>query len=220
MTLFKFDFDTQTFYEITTRNGASFRKKWSEINEQIFLKDITFGVCNHPFNPGEISFRRKTFTPYTDKDYGICIKGTQLSEEEYKSVMDTTTQKVNPLINKLFWKWGEKHWQSYPNLVKNYKSKGLWDLVRQNPEQRGTYKHETFRKFPSWDTTDELTGDMQRIYYQPYPIKALRFGRTSGTMNIIFNEGATIKTWHDLHDTIHCNWREIVNRKATAAQRS
>ena len=219
MTLFKFDFDTQTFYEITTRNGASFRKKWSEINEQIFLKDITFGVCNHPFNPGEISFRRKTFTPYTDKDYGICIKGTQLSEEEYKSVMDTT-QKVNPLINKLFWKWGEKHWQSYPNLVKNYKSKGLWDLVRQNPEQKGTYKHETFRKFPSWDTTDERTGVIHNFYYQPYPIKALRFGRTSGTMNIIFNEGATIKTWHDLHDTIHCNWREIVNRKATAAQRS
>ena len=217
MTLFKFDFDTQIFYEITTRSGASYRKKWSEINEQIFLKDITFGVCNHPFNPGEISFRRKTFTPYTDKDYGICIKGTQLSEEEYKSVMDTTTQKVNPLINKLFWKWGEKHWQSYPNLVKNYKSKGLWDLVRQNPEQKGTYKHETFRKFPSWDTTDELTGDMQRIYYQPYPIKALRFGRTSGTMNIIFNEGATIKTWHDFHDTISNNWRRIVDRRVNAA---
>ena len=217
MTLFKFDFDTQTFYEITTRSGASFRKKWSEINEQIFLKDITFGVCNHPFNPGEISFRRKTFTPYTDKDYGIAIKGTQLSEEEYKSVMDNTTQKVNPLINKLFWKWGEKHWQSYPNLVKNYKEKGLWDLVRQNPEQKGTYKHETFRKFPSWDITEELTGDVQRIYYQPYPIKALRFGRTSGTMNIIFNEGATVKTWHDLHDTISDNWRRIVDRRVNAA---
>ena len=217
MTLFKFDFDTQTFYEITTRSGASYRKKWSEINEQIFLKDITFGVCNHPFNPGEISFRRKTFTPYTDKDYGIAIKGTQLSEEEYKSVMDNTTQKVNPIINKLFWKWGEKHWQSYPNLVKNYKSKGLWDLVRQNPEQKGTYKHETFRKFPSWDTTDERTGVIHNIYYQPYPIKALRFGRTSGTMNIIFNEGATIKTWHDLHDTISDNWRRIVDRRVNAA---
>tara|TARA_R110000765_G_scaffold159744_1_gene263584 strand:- start:92 stop:754 length:663 start_codon:yes stop_codon:yes gene_type:complete len=220
MTLFKFDLDTNRFYKISNRNGGSSRKKWIEVDEQIFLKDITFGVCNHPFNPGEISFRRKTFTPYTDKDYGIAIKGTQLSEEEYKSVMDNTTQKVNPLINKLFWKWGEKHWQSYPNLVKNYKEKGLWDLVRQNPEQKGTYKHETFRKFPSWDITDELTGVIHNFYYQPYPIKALRFGRTSGTMNIIFNKGATIKTWHGLHDTISIGWREIVSRRANAAQRS
>ena len=217
MTLFKFDFDTQIFYEITTRSGASYRKKWSEINEQIFLKDITFGVCNHPFNPGEISFRRKTFTPYTDKDYGICIKGTQLSEEEYKSVMDNTTQKVNPIINKLFWKWGEKHWQSYPNLVRMYKKQGLWDIIRQDPTQKGTYKHETYRKFPSWDTTDERTGDIQRIYYQPHPIKALRFERSISSMCIIFNEGATVKTWHDLHDTISTNWRRIVDRRVNAA---
>ena len=217
MTLFKFDLGLQSFYKVTTRSGGSSKKKWSEVNEEIFLKDITFGVCNHPFNPEEISFRRKTFSPYTDKDYGICIKGTQLYQEEYNSLMDNTTQKVNPLINKLFWKWGEKHWQSYPNLVKMYKEKGLWDLVRQNPEQKGTYKHETYRKFPSWDVTDERNGDIEKIYYQPHPIKALRFNRSVNTMGMIFNEGATVKTWHDLHDTISPNWRGIVDRRANAA---
>ena len=217
MTLFKYDLDTQRFYTITTRSGSSSKKKWAEVIDQIYLKDITFGVCNHPFNPGEISFRRKTFSPYTDKDYGIAIKGTQLSEKEYNKLMDDNIEKVNPIINKLFWKWGEKHWQSYPNLVRMYKEQGLWDIIRQNPTQKGTYKHETFRKFPSWDKTDERTGDVQRIYYQPHPIKALRFGRTSGTMNIIFNEGATVKTWHDLHDTISDNWRRIVDRRVNAA---
>lgn len=217
MTLFKYDLDTQRFYTITTRSGSSSKKKWAEVIDQIYLKDITFGVCNHPFNPGEISFRRKTFSPYTDKDYGIAIKGTQLSEKEYNKLMDDNIEKVNPIINKLFWKWGEKHWQSYPNLVRMYKKQGLWDIIRQNPTQKGTYKHETFRKFPSWDKTDERTGDVQRIYYQPHPIKALRFERSISSMCMIFNEGATVKTWHDLHDTISDNWRRIVDRRVNAA---
>ena len=183
MTLFKYDLDTQRFYTITTRSGSSSKKKWAEVIDQIYLKDITFGVCNHPYN----------------------------------KLMDDNIEKVNPIINKLFWKWGEKHWQSYPNLVRMYKEQGLWDIIRQNPTQKGTYKHETFRKFPSWDKTDERTGDVQRIYYQPHPIKALRFERSISSMCMIFNEGATVKTWHDLHDTISTNWRRIVDRRVNAA---
>ena len=217
MTLFKYDLDTQRFYTITTRSGGSSKKKWAEVIDQIYLKDITFGVCNHPFNPGEISFRRKTFSPYTDKDYGIAIKGTQLSHDEYNSLMDNNTQIVNPITNKLFWKYGEKHWQSYPNLVKMYKEQGLWDIIRQDPTQKGTFKYETYRKFPSWDKADERTGDIKRIYYQPHPIKALRFERSISSMCMIFNEGATVKTWHDLHDTISTNWRRIVDRRVNAA---
>ena len=80
-----YDFKTQLFNIESSRSGLSKLTTWKPLTEMKYLKDVSFGVVKHPFNPGETSFRRKTFTPYKPtnvggKDYGIAIKGTQISE--------------------------------------------------------------------------------------------------------------------------------------------
>ena len=51
MTIFRFDLETKNFYEITTRNGGSNKLKWTTLIRQVYLKDVQFGVCQHPFDP-------------------------------------------------------------------------------------------------------------------------------------------------------------------------
>ena len=106
MTIFRFDLETKNFYEITTRSGGSNKLKWTTLIRQVYLKDVQFGVCQHPFDPEKTSFRRKPFSLYTDKDYGIAIKGTELSQDEYDNIMSEDRPKVNSLVNKLFYKYG------------------------------------------------------------------------------------------------------------------
>ena len=211
MTIFRFDLETKNFYTAVARSGGSNKKKWYPLLAQIFLKDISFGVCECPFDPEKTSFRRKTFTPYTPKDYGIAIKGTQLDEEEYNSLMDDDKDKINPMIHRLFFRHGERFWQSYPNLIKSYKDKGLWEIAKSSPRKKGTYSLESMRKFPTW--LDNRTNT--DYYFQPSPIKAMRL--TSQAHWQVFNEGATVRTWHDLHDTVSLDWRTTVNRRLTQA---
>ena len=120
MTIFRFDLETKNFYEITTRSGGSNKLKWTTLIRQVYLKDVQFGVCQHPFDPEKTSFRRKPFSLYTDKDYGIAIKGTELSQVDYDNVVSSSKGKVNSLVNKLFWRYGATFWQSYPSLTKTH----------------------------------------------------------------------------------------------------
>ena len=213
MTIFRFDLETKNFYEITTRSGGSSKLKWITITRQVYLKDVQFGVCHHPFNPEETSFRRKPFSLYTNKDYGIAIKGTELSQEDYDNVVSTSKRKVNSLVNKLFHRYGATFWQSYPSLVKSYQDNGTFDLVKANPNSHGTSRYESHRKFPSWAMQNGHELDTP-MYFQPHPVKAMRLQYQNHWQ--IFDEGATINTWYAHHDRFNTNWREIVQEKVNA----
>ena len=215
MTIFRFDLETRNFYEITTRNGGSSKLKWTTLTRQVYLKDVQFGVCNHPFNPEETSFRRKPFSLYTNKDYGIAIKGTELSQEDYDNVVSSSKGKVNSLVNRLFWRHGATFWQSYPNLVKSYQDNGTFDLVKSNPNSHGTAMYESHRKFPTWNMQGNGNTLGMPMYYQPHPVKAMRL--TSYNHWQIFNEGATARTWWEHHDMINPLWRTIIQERVDAA---
>ena len=91
--LFYFNTNKQEFNIDTQRNGQSTRRKWSSLNDlisnnvrldvshKIYLKDISFGICTHPFNPEGVSFRRKPFSKLKDNEYGIAFKGTPITLE-------------------------------------------------------------------------------------------------------------------------------------------
>jgi hypothetical protein len=215
MTIFRFDLETKNFYEITTRNGGSNKLKWTTLIRQVYLKDVQFGVCQHPFDPEKTSFRRKPFSIYTDKDYGIAIKGTELSQEDYDNVVASSKGKVNSLVNRLFWRHGATFWQSYPNLVKSYEDNGTFDLVRSNPNSHGTAMYESHRKFPTWNLLSNGNAPDKPMYFQPYPVKAMRLNLNQHYQ--IFNEGATAKTWWEHHDMINPLWRNIIQAKLDAA---
>ena len=73
------------------RNGQSTKRKWSALNDcidrlsvlysndRIYLTDISFGICTHPFNPEGVSFRRKPFSKLKENEYGIAFKGTPIN---------------------------------------------------------------------------------------------------------------------------------------------
>jgi hypothetical protein len=207
MNVFRYDIDQQIFYTATERNGGSSKLKWTQLSEQINLTDVKFGVCQHPFDPEKISFRRKTFTPYTDEDYGMAIKGTVLTHHEYNHLMPR--MKHNPTIQNLFFRYGSKLWQSYPSLVKKLQNNGEWDSIRRDPEYGNTSQFESYRKFPTWEEENK------KFHYQPMGVKAFRFSNHDDKLGIIFNEGATIKTWHEHHDTISNDWRGVVQARVS-----
>jgi len=215
MTIFRFDLETKNFYEITTRSGGSNKLKWTTLIRQVYLKDVQFGVCQHPFDPEKTSFRRKPFSLYTDKDYGIALKGTELSQEEYDNVVSSSKGKVNSLVNKLFYRHGAKFWQSYPSLCKSYQDNGTFDLVKSNPNSHGTAMYESHRKFPTWNMQGNGNTLGTPVYYQPHPVKAMRL--TSYNHWQIFNEGATARTWWEHHDNLAPHWRAILQERVDAA---
>lgn len=215
MTIFRFDLETKNFYEITTRNGGSNKLKWTTLIRQVYLKDVQFGVCQHPFDPEKTSFRRKPFSLYTNKDYGIAIKGTELTQDVYDKIMSEDKPKVNSLVNRLFYKYGATFWQSYPSLVKSYEDNGTFDLVRSNPVTHGTYRYESHRRFPSWNLLSNGNSLDAPMYYQPHPVKAMRL--SSQQHHQVFNEGATAHTWWEHHDMINPTWRNIIQERVDAA---
>jgi len=207
-----FDFKSRNYSIESSRSGHSNLTTWRPLDHGVHLKDVSFGVVNHPFNPGEISFRRKPFSLYTNKDYGIALKGTELSQDEYHNLM-ADKRKVNSLVNKLFHRYGSTFWQSYPSLVKSYQDNGTFDLVKANPNSHGTSRYESHRKFPSWAMQNGMELDTP-MYFQPHPVKAMRINNYNHWQ--IFNEGATINTWYAHHDRFNTNWREIVQEKVNA----
>ena len=79
MIIFK-DFQKSIWQCEQSRNGGSHLTTWKPIRDQVYLKDVSFGVVPHPFKV-ETSFRRKPFSPIKlahlgkGADYGIAIKG-------------------------------------------------------------------------------------------------------------------------------------------------
>ncbi len=93
--LFYFNTNKQEFNIDTQRNGQSTRRKWLSLNnltdrlsisDRISLKDISFGICTHPFSPVGVCFRRKPFSKIKDNEYGIAFKGTPITPEDWENL--------------------------------------------------------------------------------------------------------------------------------------
>ena len=212
-----YDFKSEHFNKESSRSGGSKLTTWKNVDDIAYLKDVSFGVVSHPFNPKEISFRLKTFTPYRSthmggKDYGIAIKGTQISEEEYQSLIADT----NPMpmtIRKLFHRYGEKFYQSYPSLVKSFKKQDKMSNATMNPSLTGTRSIQASRKFPSV----LINAEGNHVFFVPRPIYAMHITPYSSHNGILFDEKQSAKSWVDWHSQLNSNWQGIIKERHVAA---
>ena len=104
--LFYYNVDKQEFNIDAQRNGQSTKRKWSTLNDcidrlsvlysndKIYLKDISFGICTHPFNPEGVSFRRKPFSKLKEDEYGIAFKGTPIRVEDWETLATYIVQRL------------------------------------------------------------------------------------------------------------------------------
>lgn len=207
-----YDFKSEHFNKESSRSGGSKLTTWKNLDDIAYLKDVSFGVVSHPFNPKEISFRRKTFTPYRSthmggKDYGIAIKGTQISEEEYQSLIADT----NPMpmtIRKLFHRYGEKFYNSYPSLVNSFRKQDKMKDATMNPSLTGTRSIQASRKFPS---INGINGDY--IYFVPRPVFAMQILPYQINCGILFDKKQSAKTWVDWHGQISNDYSDMIKQR-------
>jgi hypothetical protein len=212
-----FDFQSRKYNIESSRSGHSKLTTWRPLDHGIFLKDVSFGVVNHPFNPGEISFRRKTFTPYkpTDmggKDYGIAIKGTAIHEDEYNNLV-VDTNPIPITVRKLFHRYGEKFYQSYPSLVKYFKAQDKMSNATMSPSLTGTRSIQASRKFPSV----VINAEGNHVFFVPRPIHAMHITPYSTNCGILFDEKQSANTWVEWHSQLNSNWNSIIRERHVAA---
>ena len=86
---------------------------------------------------------------------------------------------------------------------------------KANPNSHGTFRYESHRKFPTWNLQVMGTQLGRPMYFQPHPVKAMRF--TAQQHHQVFNEGATAHTWWEHHDMINPTWRNIIQERVDAA---
>ena len=211
-----FDFKSRNYSIESSRSGHSKLTTWRPLDHGVHLKDVSFGVVNHPFNPGEISFRRKTFTPYkpTDmggKDYGIAIKGTAIHEDEYNNlVVDTNPMPMT--IRRLFHQYGEKFYQSYPSLVKSFKKQDQMGNATMNPSLTGTRSIQANRKFPSV-VCEDSNGVGFRVHFVPRPVFAMQILPYQINCGILFDKKQSAKTWVDWHGQISNDYSDMIKQR-------
>lgn len=214
-----YDFKTTHFNIESSRSGLSKLTTWKPLSEIKYLKDVSFGVVKHPFNPGETSFRRKTFTPYKPtnmggKDYGIAIKGTPIIENEYQNlIIDTNPMPIT--IRKLFHKYGERFYNSYPSLVNSFKKQDKMIQATMNPSLTGTRSIQASRKFPT--TYMDGVENAQAIYFVPRPVFAMQILPHSTNCGILFDEKQSAKTWVEWHTQLDVNYSGTIQQRYEVA---
>ena len=213
-----FDFKTKQFNYESKRNGQSSLTTWKSLDVNVHLKDVSFGVVQHPFNPGVTSFRRKTFTPYkpTDmggKDYGIAIKGTEISDNEYNNLV-VDTNPVPLTIRTLFHQYGQRFYQSYPNLVKFLNQQDKMEQAVANPNFTGTRSVQASRKFPTIIHRDNT---YQSIYFVPRPVFAMQILPYSTNCGILFDEKQSAKTWVEWHTQLNEDYNSTIQERYEVA---
>ena len=136
--LFYFNTNKQEFNIDTQRNGQSTKRKWSSLNnhtdrlsisDRIYLTDITFGICTHPFNPEGVSFQRKPFSKLKENEYGIAFKGTPITLEDWENLA-TDSNPIDMTTRKMMNQRGAE--VSYPYLVQALKQKDLYELAKKS----------------------------------------------------------------------------------------
>ena len=207
-----YDFKSQLFNIESSRNGLSKLTTWKPLSETKYLKDVSFGVVKHPFNPGITSFRRKTFTPYKSinnggKDYGIAIKGTAITEDDYQNLI-VDTNPIQITIRSLFYRYGDKLYQSYPNLIKYFKDKNLMNQATMNPTLTGARSVQAKRKFPTCKDYN---------YFIPRPVLAMQITPYSSNSGILFDEKQSAKSWVEWHTQLDENYLDIIAQRGAVA---
>ena len=207
-----YDFKSQLFNIESSRNGLSKLTTWKPLSETKYLKDVSFGVVKHPFNPGITSFRRKTFTPYKSinnggKDYGIAIKGTAITEDDYQNLI-VDTNPIPITIRSLFYRYGDKLYQSYPNLIKYFKDKNLMNQATMNPTLTGARSVQAKRKFPTCKDYN---------YFIPRPVLAMQITPYSSNSGILFDEKQSAKSWVEWHSQLDENYLDIIAQRGAVA---
>jgi len=214
--LFYFNTNKQEFNIDTQRNGQSTKRKWSSLNDltnrlsisdRIYLIDISFGICTHPFNPEGVSFR-KPFSKLKDNEYGIAFKGTPIKLEDWENLA-TDSNPVSMSTRKMMNRRGAE--VSYPYTVQQLKAQGLYELAKKSIYESGINALVSSRTLPKITTT---VGTPQTIYFVPTPIHAMEISSHSVHLKILFNEKQTVRSWTHHHNNHDLNWEQnlITNR--------
>ena len=136
--LFYFNTNKQEFNIDTQRNGQSTKRKWSSLNDltdvlslsdRIYLIDITFGICTHPFNPEGVSFKRKPFSKLKENEYGIAFKGTPIKFEDWEKLA-TDSNPIDIATRRMMTRRGAEI--SYPYTIQRLKEQGLYELAKKS----------------------------------------------------------------------------------------
>ena len=211
--LFYFNTNKQEFNIDTQRNGQSTKRKWSSLNnhtdrlsisDRIYLKDISFGICTHPFNPEGVSFRRKPFSKLKDNEYGIAFKGTPITLEDWENLA-IDSNPIDMATRRMMNRRGAE--VSYPYIVQQLKAKGLYELAKKSIYDSGINALVSSRTLPKIITT---VGTPQTIYFVPTPIYAMEISPHNIHLKILFNEKQTVRSWSRHHAMHDLNWEDKV----------
>jgi hypothetical protein len=209
--LFYFNTNKQEFNIDTQRNGQSTKRKWSSLNnhtdrlsisDRIYLKDISFGICTHPFNPEGVSFRRKPFSKLKDNEYGIAFKGTPITLEDWENLA-VDSNPIDMATRRMMNRRGAE--VSYPYIVQQLKAKGLYELAKKSIYDSGINALVSSRTLPKITTPDS-----KLIYFVPTPIHAMEISPHSVHLKILFNEKQTVRSWSRHHAMHDLNWENKV----------
>ena len=207
--LFYYNVDKQEFNIDTQRNGQSTKRKWSSLNDhtnrlsisdRIYLTDITFGICTHPFNPEGVSFQRKPFSKLKEDEYGIAFKGTPITLEDWENLA-TDSNPIDMTTRKMMNQRGAE--VSYPYLVQALKQKDLYELAKKSIYDSGINALVSSRTLPKITTPESKT-----IYFVPTPIHAMEISPHSVHLKILFNEKQTVRSWTQHHNNYDINWEQ------------
>jgi len=212
--LFYFNTNKQEFNIDTKRNGQSTKRKWLsfnnliqqntelDISHRIYLIDISFGICTHPFNPQGVCFKRKSFSKLKENEYGIAIKGTPISYENWENLY--TEENPIPLsVRRMMNTRGAEI--SYPYLIAHLKTKGLYELAKKSLHDNGINAITSTRTLPKIITT---VGTPKTIWFVPMPIYAMEMQPYSTNLKILFNKKQTVRSWKQHHNNHDLNWEE------------
>ena len=209
--LFYYNIDKQEFNIDTQRNGQSTKRKWSSLNDltnrlsisdRIYLTDITFGICTHPFNPEGVSFRRKPFSKLKDNEYGIAFKGTPITLENWENLA-IDSNPIDMATRRMMNRRGAE--VSYPYTVQRLKAQGLYELAKKSIYDSGINALVSSRTLPKITTLDS-----KLIYFVPTPIHAMEISPHSVHLKILFNEKQTVRSWSRHHAMYDLNWEDKV----------
>ena len=212
--LFYFNTNKQEFNIDTQRNGQSTKRKWQSLNNlisenarldvshKIYLTDITFGICTHPFNPEGVSFQRKPFSKLKENEYGIAFKGTPISLEDWEKLA-TDSNPIDMSTRKMMNRRGAE--VSYPYTVQRLKAQGLYELAKKSLYDSGINALVSSRTLPKI-----VTEGFEPTYFVPTPIYAMEISPHSVHLKILFNKKQTVRSWTHHHNNHDLNWEDKV----------
>ena len=211
--LFYFNTNKQEFNIDTQRNGQSTKRKWSSLNDlisenvrldvshRIYLTDISFGICTHPFNPEGVSFK-KPFSKLREDEYGIAFKGTPIRLEDWENLA-TDSNPIDMVTRKMMNRTGAE--VSYPFIVQRLKEQGLYELAKKSIYDSGINALVSSRTLPKI-----VPPESNAIYFVPIPIHAMELSPHSVHLKILFNKKQTVRSWTQHHNNYDIDWEQNI----------